>query len=68
MYVSDNSVLALAKRAALYMRVSPHDQNPQNQIPELRQMAARHGFEVVAEFTDSTSGKKRPDGRASTRC
>ena len=46
------------KRAALYLRVSTYDQNPQTQILDLRQMAAQRGYEVVAEFTDKISGTK----------
>ena len=46
------------KRAALYVRVSTYDQNPQTQILDLRQMAAQRGYEVVAEFADRISGTK----------
>ena len=40
------------KKAALYLRVSTLDQNPENQLQGLRQLAAQRGFEVVQEFTD----------------
>lgn len=39
-------------RAALYARVSTADQNPRMQIDELRELAARRGYEVVDEFVD----------------
>jgi DNA invertase Pin-like site-specific DNA recombinase len=58
MCIDDNPAMACAKRAALYLRISPHDQNQQDQIQELRQIAAQRGFEIVAEFTDRTYGKK----------
>jgi DNA invertase Pin-like site-specific DNA recombinase len=46
------------KRAALYMRVSTLDQNPETQLHDLRQMAAQRGYEIVREFTDRISGAK----------
>jgi DNA invertase Pin-like site-specific DNA recombinase len=46
------------KRAALYMRVSTLDQNPETQLHDLRQMAAQRGYEIVSEFTDRISGAK----------
>ena len=46
------------KRAALYMRVSTADQNPQTQLLDLRTMAAQRGYEIVQEFTDKISGTK----------
>jgi DNA invertase Pin-like site-specific DNA recombinase len=46
------------KRAALYLRVSSVDQNPDTQIYDLRQMAAQRGYEIVAEVTDKISGVK----------
>jgi DNA invertase Pin-like site-specific DNA recombinase len=45
-----------AKRTALYMRVSSLDQHPETQLPDLRQMAAQRGYQVVQEFTDRISG------------
>ena len=50
-------------RAAIYSRVSTADQNTQNQLADLRQFAARQGFEIVAEFIDngiSGGTSKRP--------
>ncbi|MGO9838663.1 MAG: recombinase family protein, partial [Polyangiaceae bacterium] len=43
---------AVAKRVALYARVSGDDQNPQLQLDELRAYAARRGWTVVGEFVD----------------
>jgi DNA invertase Pin-like site-specific DNA recombinase len=53
------------KRAALYLRVSTNGQTVDNQRRELMAAAQRHGWEVVAEFSDQgISGKngreKRP--------
>jgi DNA invertase Pin-like site-specific DNA recombinase len=45
-------------RAALYARVSTFDQNPENQLTELRQYAAARGW-TVSEFIDrGISGAK----------
>jgi DNA invertase Pin-like site-specific DNA recombinase len=46
------------KRAALYLRVSTLDQNPETQVHDLRQLASQRGFQIVAEFTDRISGTK----------
>ncbi|QNI31402.1 recombinase family protein [Alloacidobacterium dinghuense] len=47
------------KRAALYMRVSTVDQNPQNQSIELREFARLRGYEIVQEYCDhGISGTK----------
>lgn len=46
------------KRAALYMRVSTLDQDPQGQLYDLRKMAEQRGFEVVKEYQDRISGAK----------
>lgn len=51
------------KRAVLYARVSTPDQRLENQILDLRKLAAQRGFEVVREYTDrgiSGSKAKRP--------
>lgn len=55
----------MGKRVALYLRVSTSEQTVENQRRELRVVARRHGWTVVAEFTDQgISGKngreKRP--------
>ncbi len=38
------------RKVALYARVSTHDQNCAMQLDELREYAARRGFEVVSEY------------------
>lgn len=53
-----------AKRVALYARVSTDGQTTENQTRELRQVAERHGWTVVAEFVDhGISGAKGRDKR-----
>jgi DNA invertase Pin-like site-specific DNA recombinase len=52
------------RRAAIYSRVSTTSQNTKNQVRELRQVAERHGWQVVTEFTDDgISGAKGRDRR-----
>ena len=52
------------RRVALYTRVSTGSQTVQNQVLELQQIAERHGWIIVAEFTDSgISGAKGRDQR-----
>ena len=47
------------KRAALYLRVSTIDQNPETQGIELRAFARQRGYEIVQEYTDhGVSGTK----------
>jgi DNA invertase Pin-like site-specific DNA recombinase len=54
----------MAKRAAIYVRVSTDKQTLENQIRELRQIAERRGWEIVAEYRDAgISGSKGRDGR-----
>ena len=51
------------KRAALYLRVSTLDQNPETQGLDLRQLAQQRGFTIVEEFVDhgiSGARAKRP--------
>jgi DNA invertase Pin-like site-specific DNA recombinase len=51
-------------RVAIYSRVSTASQNTENQVRELRQVAERHGWQVVAEFSDpGISGAKGRDQR-----
>ena len=53
-----------ARRAALYARVSTDGQTPENQLQELRAVAERMGWDVVAEFVDhGISGSKGRDQR-----
>ena len=52
------------KRVALYLRVSTSEQTTRNQRRELRQVAERHGWDVVATFEDAgISGSKGRDER-----
>ena len=46
------------KMAAIYARVSTPDQCVENQLYQLRELAARRGYEVVHEYTDIGSGSK----------
>ena len=51
------------KKASIYCRVSSPDQRVENQILDLRKMAAQRGFEVVREYCDrgvSSSKVRRP--------
>ena len=53
----------MTKRAAIYARVSSSDQHVENQLLDLRKLAAQRGFEVVREYNDrgiSGSKAKRP--------
>ncbi|MEQ1887165.1 MAG: recombinase family protein [Bryobacteraceae bacterium] len=52
------------KRVAIYARVSTDGQTVENQLRELREVAARHNWNVVHEFTDSgISGSKGRESR-----
>ena len=54
----------MAKRAAVYVRVSTDKQTVENQIRELRQIAERRGWEVVEEYRDAgISGAKGRENR-----
>ena len=47
------------KKAAIYARVSTPDQHIETQLYQLRELAARRGYEVVHEYTDiGVSGSK----------
>jgi DNA invertase Pin-like site-specific DNA recombinase len=46
------------KKAAIYARVSTPEQCLENQLYDLREMAARRGYEIVHEYTDVGSGCK----------
>jgi DNA invertase Pin-like site-specific DNA recombinase len=51
----------MSKRIALYLRVSTTEQTIENQRRELEAVAERHGWNVVAVFTDAgISGTKGP--------
>src|SRR5215471_17245504 len=54
----------ISKRAAIYVRVSTDKQTVENQVRELRQIAERRGWEVVAQYSDAgISGSKDRDDR-----
>jgi DNA invertase Pin-like site-specific DNA recombinase len=54
----------MSKRVALYLRVSTAEQTVENQRQELEAVADRHGWNVVAVFTDTgISGAKGRDRR-----
>jgi DNA invertase Pin-like site-specific DNA recombinase len=54
----------MAKRVALYLRVSTGEQTTENQRLELEAVAARSGWEIVAVFEDAgISGAKGRDKR-----
>jgi DNA invertase Pin-like site-specific DNA recombinase len=54
----------MSKRVALYLRVSTTEQTVENQQRELQTVAERHGWNVVAIFTDAgISGIKGRDKR-----
>ena len=53
-----------ARPAALYLRVSTAEQNTRNQRRELKAVAERHGWNIVAVFEDAgISGAKGRDKR-----
>src|ERR1700730_16629966 len=54
----------MSKRIALYLRVSTTEQTVENQQRELEAVAERHGWNMVAVFTDAgISGTKGRDKR-----
>jgi DNA invertase Pin-like site-specific DNA recombinase len=53
-----------AKRVALYARVSTDQQTTENQLLQLRAVAERHGWTVIAEYVDdAVSGAKGREQR-----
>jgi DNA invertase Pin-like site-specific DNA recombinase len=49
----------VTKRCAIYARVSTPDQHLDNQLFQLRELAAKRGYEIVKEYTDKgISGAK----------
>jgi DNA invertase Pin-like site-specific DNA recombinase len=56
----------MSKRIALYLRVSTTEQTVENQQRELEAVAERHGWNVVAIFTDAgisgTKGREKRPG------
>lgn len=55
----------MTKRAALYVRVSTDHQTVENQVQELRKIAAGRGWQIVETYSDAgISGTKGRDKRA----
>ena len=55
----------VARKAAIYARVSTDGQTPENQLRELRAVAKRMGWKVVTKYVDcGISGSKGRDQRA----
>ena len=53
-----------SRRVAIYARVSTSSQTVENQFQELREVAQRNGWQIVAELSDSgISGAKGRDQR-----
>ena len=52
-----------SKKVALYARVSTDGQSTENQLRELRNAIARHGWSTVAEYVDRgvSGGRGRKD-------
>jgi DNA invertase Pin-like site-specific DNA recombinase len=46
------------KRAAIYMRVSTVDQNPESQVHDLEVLAQQRGLEIVQRYTDRITGTR----------
>jgi DNA invertase Pin-like site-specific DNA recombinase len=58
------TMMARKRGAAIYVRVSTDKQTVENQVRELRQIAERRGWEVVAQYSDAgMSGSKGRDDR-----
>lgn len=56
--------MSKAKRVALYARVSTDAQTTENQLMQLRAVAERHGWSIVAEYIDhGISGAKSREQR-----
>jgi DNA invertase Pin-like site-specific DNA recombinase len=60
----------MAKRAALYVRVSTDGQTVENQIRELRQVAQRRGWQVVDVYNDAgiSGARGEMEGRVLIAC
>jgi hypothetical protein len=56
------------KRAALYVRVSTDHQSVENQVRELKQVAERRGWTVIAATPASMVPRDATSGLASMPC
>jgi predicted site-specific integrase-resolvase len=54
-------------KIAIYSRVSTLKQDTENQLVQLREFAAKQGWEVVREYVDYESGAKA-ERASSNRC
>jgi hypothetical protein len=50
--VTEAEGAAPVKHAALYLRVSSLDYHPETQLYDLRQMAARRGYEIMGAIAE----------------
>ena len=58
----------MVKRVALYVRVSTDGQTVENQVRDLKEVARRHGWQIVEMFDDNgMSGSKGRDQRPAMR-
>jgi DNA invertase Pin-like site-specific DNA recombinase len=48
-------------RIAIYARVSTRKQDNENQLLQLRDFAAKHGWQIVAEYVDVVTGSGKKD-------
>jgi predicted site-specific integrase-resolvase len=53
-------------KIAIYSRVSTLKQDTENQLVQLREFAAKQGWEVTREYVDYESGAKADRGRVPT--
>jgi putative DNA-invertase from lambdoid prophage Rac len=53
-----NALLSKGKAAAIYVRTSTADQHPENQLPELRKLAAHNGLAVVEVYEEQASATR----------
>ena len=53
-------------RAAIYARVSTLDQQPENQLAELRRYVAARGWDAAVEYVDHGVSGTKTAGRRST--
>jgi DNA invertase Pin-like site-specific DNA recombinase len=53
---------SMAKRAAIYLRVSSEEQTYENQRPEVKRLARTRGYKIVAWYEEQVrASKARPE-------
>ena len=59
-FTVDSCYSRFTMKTAIYTRVSKSDgsQDPENQLPELREFCGRQGWKIVEVYTDFASGKR----------